>query len=305
MTFGMNHPNDEMVDLSDVQLFVAVAKHTSFVGASRKTGVPTSTVSRAIARLEQALGTQLLHRTSRKVVPTQAGAWLLQRAESLVGELQHVLEDVKERQDEPSGRLRVTAPVMTGSEQIGQALLAFAAKYPRVSLELQLTNTIVNLREEGLDLAFRAGPITDQDVVARKLWTAPFALAATPAFVKKYLRGRRTLTAAKLAELPAVVTRSGAAWRFYDTAGKMAELVPREQVCINDPRVAVTAAKMGLGIVRAPRDLIAREGNALVTLSCELGEAEGREMFAVYPSRRLLPLRVRAAIDWVLAGKVA
>jgi DNA-binding transcriptional LysR family regulator len=300
MKIGMHHPINDTIDMTDVQLFVAVARHESFVQASRRTGVPTSTVSRAVARLEDALGTRLLHRTSRRVVATQEGAWLLQRAAPLVDELSAVLDDVKERDDEPSGRLRVTAPVLTGAERIGQALIAYAAQHPRLSMELQLTNAVLDLRDEGLDLAFRAGPVTDPDVIARKLWALPFALAASPGFVKKELHGRKRLSAARLAEVPAVVTRAGVAWRFQGPDGKLTDLTPRAHFSANDPRVAVDAAKAGLGVVRAPLELVTREGKALVKLDCELGEPEGRQMFAVYPSRRLLPLRVKAAIDWVL-----
>jgi LysR family transcriptional regulator AphB len=298
----MHHPIRETIDLTDVQLFVAVAKQQSFVGASRRTGVPTSTVSRAVARLEETLGVRLLHRTSRRVVATHEGAWLLERALPLTDELGNLLSDMRERDDEPSGRLRVTAPVVTGAERIGPALIAFAAAHPRLQLELQLTNAVLNLREEGIDLAFRAGPVTDPDVVARKLWSAPFALAASPAFVKRALAGGKRVSAAMLAEVAAVVTRPGAPWRFLGPGGRPTELVPRPHFSANDPRVAVAAAKAGLGVVRAPRELIEREGKALVQLECELGQPEGRDMFAVYPSRRLLPARVKAAIEWVRKG---
>jgi DNA-binding transcriptional LysR family regulator len=302
MMFDMHHPTGETIDLTDVRLFVAVAKQQSFVGASRKIGVPASTVSRAVARLEETLGVRLLHRTSRSVVATHEGAWLLERALPLIDELGNLLSDVRERDEEPSGRLRVTAPLVTGAVRIGPALIAFAAAHPRVQLELQLTNSVLNLREEGIDLAFRAGPVTDPDVVARKLWSAPFALAASPAFVKRALAGRKRVSAATLAELPAVVTQPGARWRFLGSGSRAAELVPRPHFRANDPRVAIAAAKAGLGVVRAPRELIEREGKALIQLECELGQPESRDMFAVYPSRRLLPTRVKAAIEWVLKG---
>jgi len=299
----MHHPVNATIDTSDVQLFVAVARAASFVGASRKTGVPTSTVSRAVARLEDALGQRLLNRTSRRVVPTEEGVWLLERTGPLLDELGGALSDVKARGDEPRGTLRVTAPVMTGSERIGQALIGYAARHPGLSLDLRLTNAVLNLQEEGLDLAFRAGPIADSELVARKLWDAPFVLAASPSFAKKALAGRKQLTAAKLAELPAVVTQPGAPWRFRGKDGKLTELRPNPHFTVNDPRVAVAAAKAGLGVVRAPRELVQGEGSALTTLGCELGEPEARTLFAVYPARRLLPLRVRAAIDWVLKSR--
>ena len=295
----MDHPSNGTMQLGDVQLFAAVARASSFVGASRTIGVPTSTVSRAVARLEDALATRLLQRTSRSVVLTPEGAWLLERAAPLVEELRDTLDDVKARAGEISGRLRVTAPVLTGSGRIGAALIAYAARHPRLSLELRLTNAVLNLRDEGLDLAFRAGPITDQDVVARKLWSAPFGLAASPQFVRRELGGRKRLAAASVERVPAVVSRPGEVWRFLGPDGAV-ELRPAEHFRANDPRVAVAAARAGLGVVRAPQELIDQEGRALVTLTCELGQLEGRELFAVYPSRRLLPLRVKAAIDWVM-----
>jgi DNA-binding transcriptional LysR family regulator len=293
---------DETIAMADVHLFVAVARLASFVGASRRTGVPTSTVSRAIARLEEELGARLLHRTSRKVTLTQEGAWLLARAAPLVDELREVLDGVSDREEEPAGRLRVTAPLVTGAERVGRALIAYAAAYPRVSVELQLTNAVLDLVGEGLDLAFRGGRVTDPDVVARKLWTVPYAMAASPAFVKNRLGGRRRVAAAKLEELPAVVSRPGMVLRFVEAPGAVVEVRPEESFCASDPRVAIEAAKAGLGFVRAPRELVEREGSALVILECELGPLEGRDIFAVYPSRRLLPRRVKEAIDWVVAG---
>lgn len=296
----MHHPIDETMQLSDVQLFAAVARDLSFVAASRRTGVPTSSVSRAVARLEDALGTRLLHRTSRKVVLTPEGAWLLERAGPLVEELRHTLSDVKERGAEISGRLRVTAPLITGAGVIGEALIAYAARHPRLSLELELTNAVVNLSESGFDLAVRAGPVTDPDVVARKLWSAPFALAASPQFVKRELSERTKLSAAQVRSVAAVVSQAAAVWRFVSRDGRVSEVRPKEHFRANDPRLAVSAARAGLGVVRAPRALVEREGKSLLELHCELGELEGRDLFAVYPSRRLLPLRVKAAIEWLM-----
>lgn len=294
----MLRPMDETIDPGDLRLFVAVARHASFVGASRRTGVPTSTVSRAVARLEQGLGVRLLHRTSRRVSATDEGARLLARAAPLLDQLRDVLEDAAGREEAPAGRLRVTAPVVTGAERVGRALVAYAAAHPRVAVELRLTNAVLSLVEEGLDLAFRVGPIADADVVARRLWAIPYALGASPALVARALGGRRRVDAATLARAPAVVTRPGAPWRFRAADGAVRTLRPEERFAVSDPRVAVEAARAGLGVVRAPAELIAR-ARGLVTVECALGEPEGRELFAVYPSRRLVPRRVRDAIEWV------
>ncbi|ABC82899.1 transcriptional regulator, LysR family [Anaeromyxobacter dehalogenans 2CP-C] len=294
----MLRPMDEMIDPGDLRLFVAVAQQSSFVGASRRTGVPTSTVSRAVARLEERLGVRLLHRTSRRVSATDEGARLLARAAPLLEQLRDLLEDAADREEEPTGRLRVTAPVVTGAERVGRALIAYAAAHPRVSVDLRLTNSVLSLVEEAIDLAFRVGPVAEADVVARRLWAIPSALAASPEVVARELGGRRRVDAAALARAPAVVTHPGRPWRFRGADGVVRELTPNERFAATDPRVAVEAALAGIGVVRAPAEMIARAGG-LVVLECALGEPEGRELFAVYPSRRLVPRRVRDAIEWV------
>ncbi|WP_232288243.1 substrate binding domain-containing protein [Anaeromyxobacter sp. K] len=225
-------------------------------------------------------------------------ARLLARAAPLLDQLRDLLEDATERDEEPAGRLRVTAPVVTGAERVGRTLIAYAAAHPRVTVDLRLTNSVLSLVEEALDLAFRVGPVAEADVVARRLWAIPYALAASPALVARALGGRRRVDAARLARAPAVVTHPGRPWRFRGADGAVRELRPNERFAASDPRVAVEAALAGLGVVRAPAEMVAA-ARGLVPLECALGEPEGRELFAVYPSRRLVPRRVRDAIDWV------
>lgn len=296
----MLHPMSGMISLEDVRLFAAVAHHLSFVEAARRTGVPTSTVSRRVAQLEEALGVRLLQRTSRRVGLTGEGARLIERAGPLLDELGSVLDRAADREDEPAGRLRVTAPVMTGAQRIAPALFSFAARHPRLSLELTLTNAVVPLVEEGIDLAFRAGPVQDADLVARRMWSLPYALAASPRLVQDALEGRSRLARASLGSMPAVLSHPGAAWRLRRRDGSIEEVRPRAKLCVNDPRVAITAAAQGLGVVCAPREVIEQQGEALVELTVTGRTIEPRELFAVYPSRRLLSTRVRLAIDWVM-----
>ncbi|MCY1075101.1 LysR family transcriptional regulator [Archangium lansingense] len=290
-----------MMSLDDVRIFVAVAQHLSFVEAARRTGMPTSTVSRRVAQLEEKLGARLLQRTSRSVGLTHEGARLLERVGPLLDELTSVLDRSAEHQDEPVGRLRVTAPVQTGTQLIAPALFSFAARYPRLTVELKLTNAVVDLVEEGFDLAFRAGPIHDQELVARRMWSIPFALAASPRFVRQVLNGRTRLERDSLGSVPAILTRPGGAWRFCRRDGSIEELRPREHFNVNDPRVAIAAAVHGLGVVCASSEAIEEQGKALVRLTVTGRTVEPREFFAVYPSRRLLAPRVRMALDWVMA----
>jgi LysR family transcriptional regulator AphB len=177
----MLHPMDGTMD--DVRLFVAVARSRSFAAASRETGVPTSTVSRRIARLETQLGLRLLQRTSRRVATTDEGARLLGQAAPLFDGLAAALDALRDRPQAPTGHLRVTAPLVTGAGPIARALASFARAHPGITVDLSLTNAVVDLVRDGFDLAFRAGPVRDGDLVARRLWPVEYALAASRGFV--------------------------------------------------------------------------------------------------------------------------
>ncbi len=288
--FGTDHAMDGMID--DVSLFLEVARARSFSRAALRKKTPPSTVSRAVRRLEEHLGVQLLERSSRRVVPTAEGARLVERAGPLADELSDVLREAADRNVRPAGRLRVTAPMMSGAGPIGDALVAFAARYPRVSVELHLSNQIIDLVEEGFDLGFRAGPVSDESLAARRVWSMPYVVGASPRFVQKQLRGKTHLAAALFREQPAVSV-NGAPWRL--ASGERVLL--REAFRVNDPRVAVRAAAEGLGLVCAPQELA--RGAGLVEITSDLGAPAPRDLFAVFPSRRMMPKRVRLAIDWI------
>ena len=290
------------LSLDDVRLVLAVARYASFVNAARRTGIPLSTVSRAVARVEAVVGARLLQRTSRRVSVTEEGARLIAQAGPLFAEVEAVLDGTVDRDPEPAGTLRVTAPVMTGAAIVAPALFAFAARYPRIVLELYLTNTVLSLVEEGFDLAFRIGPIRDAELVARRVMGLPIVLVASPAFVRDALGGKPSVTAAALAELPAIVNSPARPWRLVRRGGEVEEVRPRARISINDPRAAIEAAKLGLGLVGVPAELAAheQEGGALVLVAIADAELEPGEVFAVYPSRRQVPARVRAAIDCVM-----
>jgi DNA-binding transcriptional LysR family regulator len=143
------------------------------------------------------------------------------------------------------------------------------------------------------------GPIQDAELVARRMWSEPFALAASPRFVREVLHGRTRLDRDTLASVPAVLSRAGGTWRLRRKDGTVEELRPNERHTVNDPRVAIAAAVEGLGVICAPMAALEPHRDKLVQLTVVGRTVEPRELFAVYPSRRLLPRRVRLALDWV------
>jgi LysR family transcriptional regulator AphB len=290
--------NMESADLADVALFVAVAEQASFVEAARRTRTPTSTVSRAVARLEESLGVRLLQRTSRKVAVTDDGRQLLLSAGPLVDELQQALVAVADRRAEPRGLVRITAPAYTGATRVATSLASFVRAHPGISVELDASNTVRDLIEERYDLAIRVGPIADSELVSRRLWESASGLFATRELIERELGKSRRASRPALSRVPAVTTRRNGKWRFEHHDGQIEEIVPSARFTVNDPRAAIEVARHGAGFVVAPLDAAA-QAPELVRVETTLGDPEKAQIHAVYPSRRLLPARVRLAVDWL------
>jgi LysR family transcriptional regulator AphB len=285
-------------NLEDVALFVAVAEHASFIEAARRTRTPTSTVSRAVARLEEDLGVRLLQRTSRKVAPTEDGRQLLLRAGPLVDEMQQALGAIADRRAEPRGLVRITAPSFTGATRVATSLATFALAHQKITIELDASNVVHDLITEGFDLALRVGPLASAELVSRKLWDGAFGLFATPSLVAQALGKKAHASKEMLERVPAVLTRRSGTWRFRSKDGRVEEVTPHARFTVNHPRAAVEVARRGVGFVLAPLEA-ASDAPELVQVRTSLGEPEPAQIYAVYPSRRMLSARVRLVLDWL------
>jgi DNA-binding transcriptional LysR family regulator len=176
------------VDLNDVATFVRVAQGGGFTAAAKGLGVPKSTVSRAVARLEGVLGVRLVHRTTRALALTDAGRSYFERVRGAVAGLADASADVVDLGTEPRGTIRITAPVDLGQLLLADVIARFVEKYPQVRFEVSLTGRVVDLVGEGFDMAIRATPLHDSSLVVRKLGSADLGLFASRA----YLRARGT-----------------------------------------------------------------------------------------------------------------
>jgi DNA-binding transcriptional LysR family regulator len=173
------------IDLNDVATFVRVAEGGAFTAAARTLGVPKSTVSRALARLEKQLGVRLVQRTTRAVALTDAGRAYYERVRGAVAGLADATADVVDMGAEPRGTIRITAPVDMGEMLLGEVIVRFTEKYPQVRFEVSLTSRIVDLVAEGFDLAIRASPLADSSLVARKLLAADLGLFAAKTYLTR------------------------------------------------------------------------------------------------------------------------
>jgi DNA-binding transcriptional LysR family regulator len=170
--------------LDEINAFIAVADQRSFTQAARRLGVSSAQVSKLVARLENRLGARLLNRTTRDVSLTDTGRAFLERARQVLEDFQSLESSVRE-QAGPHGLLRISAPVSFGTAELTPALLEFAAAYPDVSLDVTSTDRMVNLVEEGFDVAVRIGQLGDSSLVARKLAAVRIVTCASPDYLTR------------------------------------------------------------------------------------------------------------------------
>lgn len=167
-------------DKDNIATFVEVIRRHSLAAAGRHLGVPKSTVSRRLARLEEQLGTKLVHRDARRVTATSEGSRFYASVVDAVDVLDTAVASIEESTTEPKGTIRVTAPGDLGRLLLIPQFVAFLERYPDISLDLIFTNRFVDIVQEGVDLALRAGRVTEPNLIARNLLPSDLRLAAGP-----------------------------------------------------------------------------------------------------------------------------
>lgn len=259
---------------------VSVADAGNFVGASRLLGVSTSHVSRAIGALEERLNTPLFFRTTRRVIPTEAGLELAQRARRLIEERDAAFALMR-GDGAPQGELRISCSVHLGERYIAPITRRFANKYPDVSIRLDLTNRLVDLIGEGYDLGVRTGEIGDSRLLGSVIGERRFHLCASPS----YIAGKgEPKSIGELQQHDCIIGNS-AIWRFRSDDGPLAIEPSGRWRCSSSAAVA-EAAVAGMGICQLPAFYVATHlrSGALVRLLAPSEEAP-EPIWAVHPRR--------------------
>jgi DNA-binding transcriptional LysR family regulator len=286
--------------LNQVAVFVRVVETGSFTAAAAALGLPKSSVSRGVSRLELELGVRLLQRTTRSVHLTDAGHAYYERVAQALSGLQDAQSAVSDMQATPSGLVRVTAAVDIGASVLSPLVARFVRKHPGIHVEMLLTGRLLNLVEEGVDLAVRAGKLDDSSLVARKVGTLETRLLAAPG----YLRRKGTPKAvADLSRHECVLFRARRGRSSWELSGpKGVERVDvTGSVSADDLTFIRQMLLAGTGIGLVPWTSCAQdiERGRLVRVLAEYA-APGGALHVVYPSARYVPQRVALLRDFLV-----
>ena len=285
--------------LGELSAFVEVARRQSFAQAAQQLGRHPSAVSRAVAALESRLGVRLLQRTTRRVALSAAGRDYFKRCETLLAEFEGADAEVRDLGTSLRGTLRVSAATGSGQTLIAPMLAEFLIAHPLLTLDLQLTNRYVDLIEEGYDLALRVGALTDSRLVVRRLAPSRQILMASPAYLERHGTPRAPRQLERHACLVLDVGGQPQRWQLESGRARATHEV-RAQMRSNNVPALLAACRGGLGIALLP-EYVSGDGLASGALRRVLPGWAGTEqaIFAVYPTARFIPAKVRAFVEFV------
>jgi DNA-binding transcriptional LysR family regulator len=292
---------DTMVDLNDIVVFVRVVEAGSFTAAARLLGMPKTTVSRRIASLEREVGVRLVQRTTRSLNMTDAGRLYYEQSSQALRTIEDANLRLAETRAEPSGTIRISAPVGFGAHYLTSAVFDFLAAFPKTQVELHLTDDKLNLVENRIDLAFRTGILPDSTLTARKLGSTHRILCGSPDYLARHGEPQ---AAADLARHHCVIAgpSTGSAHWVLDGPRGQETVSVSGRFAANEMQAVIAAAIAGYGIAQLPyqvAELLVRDGRLRRVLGDYTTPAGG--VYAVYPTSRHVSPLVKAFIE--LAAK--
>jgi DNA-binding transcriptional LysR family regulator len=276
--------------------FVAVADLEGFAPAARKLGLSPSNVTRLIAALEDRLGARLLQRTTRSVTLTDIGTRYLERARRILADVEEAESSAQAERTQPSGRLVVSAPIGFGRLHVSTVMSAYLQRYPDVSGELRLSDRMINLVEDGVDLAVRIGHLADSSLVARSVGDMRRIVVASPDYLKRHGEPRKPAAVAS----HDTIQFGTSDWDFVEDGGEV-RVPSTPRFLTNSADAAILHAEQGGGLTRV---MAYQAADAIETgrlrIVLEKFEQAPLPIYIVYPTSRLLSAKVRTFVDLVV-----
>lgn len=282
--------------LEAMNVFVSVADLQGFAPAARRLGLSPSAVTRMVAALEEHLGTRLLQRTTRSVNLTDAGTRYLARARRILGDVAEAEGAAQAERTMPTGRLVVTAPNVFGRLHVAPLMCTYLEKYPAVTGDLTLSDRMVNLVEDGVDLAVRIGALEDSSYVARPVGLVRRVVVASPKYLARHKRPQTPADVVRHSVIQFTAIQPTPEWRFV-AGGATERIAVSPRYVTNSADAAVGHAERGGGLAMVLSYQAAealKEGRLEIVL--EDFEPQPLPIQVVYPTTRLLSAKVRAFV---------
>ncbi|HEY5581108.1 MAG TPA: LysR family transcriptional regulator [Rhodoferax sp.] len=287
----------ETISLDDLALFLAVAEAGNMTRVADRRGLPKSTVSRTIRRLEERMGMRLFERSTRHLRLTTEGEHLLEQTRPLVERLHETLAQTMSHGETPHGLLRVSAPYEFGLLRLGEVVTALLTQYAGLEIDIDLSSSTPDPRVENFDIVFRLqiGEMPDSDQIARRIYTFGRGLYASPTLL---LRHGVPTTLAELAALPCLNSPNEPVWRLRNEEGLLHEFQPVSRLRAPNVGMRLEGVLAGLGVGMLSNNYC-RDELAAGRIQPALPNftPEPALMYALLPSRRLMPPKVRVFLD--------
>ena len=288
----------------EMRVFTAVVDAASFVGAGDALNMSKAAVSRHVSDLEQRLGVRLMQRTTRKLSLTSEGELFLARSREILASIEASEAELSTRSVTASGLLKISVPVSFGIRHLAPLWSEFLANHPQVTLDVQLADRVIDLMDEGFDLAVRIARLPDSSLISRQLASTRLVLCAAPSYLKRRGTPAHPSELAQHDVMGYSLMAMGDQWQFTGPDGPVSAKV-RPRMWTNNGDSCVAASLAGAGIQFQPTFLIDQElaSGQLVEImpqfrSVELG------IYAVYPSRKFVLPKMRALVEFLSAELV-
>mgnify|MGYP003385678365 CR=1 FL=1 len=290
-----------MDTLDGLKTVIAVVETSSFTAASERLGISKALVSKYVGEVESNLGIRLFNRTTRQLALTDAGRRYYQESVTLLEGYNTLVDNVTGEQIKPRGLLRISAPVTFGEMKLSSLLPKFLTLYPDLKIELILTNSAIDMLEEGIDVRIRIGGVDDSNMIARHLKTFPLILCASPEYIQEYGLPK---TPQQISEHNCIIDsnfRIGKQWPFISPQGQANTVDVTSALAVNSPQAVREIAIAHGGIAMTPDFIVedAINDGRLISILPEYTTLEFG-LYAIYPHRKYVAKKVRCFIDFAL-----
>jgi len=286
-------------ELKRVGVFTRVVEAKSFSEAARQLGVAKSAVSKQVSLLEKEVGVRLLNRSTRRISLTEAGDIFYRHCQDIVTRTHVALDELRQYQNQPTGTLKVSSPISFGTSHLVPVIKELRALYPHLKIELLLEDRIINMVEEGVDLAIRVGWMQESNLVAKKLCEVPMVVFASPDYLAKMGVPKKPCDLLDHHFISMSLFKAPLRWNF-EKNGNSETVQVHSSVKSNSPDAVVSLAVAGQGISALANNMVFKhiESGALMPVLSSFN-LKPVGIYAVYPHREHMPPKVRAFMDFL------